>query len=77
MLASNFERLVARKRRLPDTTKQFAYDPQDASAYVLRAVAYTRLGNDQEAQQDIDRAVELGFDRGGLESEIEDLKNKR
>ena len=52
-------------------------DPQDASAYVLRAVAYTRLGHDQEAQQYIDRAVELGFDRGGLESEIEELKNKR
>lgn len=52
-------------------------DPQDASAYMLRAVAYTRFGHDQEAQQYIDRAVELGFDRGGLESEIEELKNKR
>lgn len=52
-------------------------DPQDASAYVLRAVAYTRLGHDQEAQQYIDRAVDLGFDHGGLESEIEELKNKR
>ena len=51
-------------------------DPH-TSAYVLRAVAYTRLGHDQEAQQYIDRAVELGFDRGELESEIEELKNKR
>ncbi len=32
-------------------------------AYVIRAMDYTLMGKDTEAQQDVARAVELGFDR--------------
>jgi hypothetical protein len=44
---------------------------------VNRAIAYTLLSKDKEAQQDVDRAVELGFDRGALESAIEESKKRR
>ena len=42
-----------------------------------RALAYTLLGNAEEAQQDIDRAVELGLDRGLLEGVIEQAMGQR
>lgn len=48
-----------------------------AEAYQERAIAYTRLGNDAEAQGNADRAVELGIDAASLEREIEDAKAKR
>ncbi len=40
-------------------------------------LAYTLLGMDKEAQQDVDRAKELGIDRGKLEVTIEELKGQR
>ena len=52
-------------------------DPQLALAYANRARAFTLLGKDAEAQQDADRAVELGFDRAVVEEEIERLKRER
>ena len=42
-----------------------------------RAVAYTLLGKDKEAQQDVDRAVALGFDRGMLDEATEEFKKER
>jgi len=44
---------------------------------VNRALAYTLLGKDMEAQKDVDRAVGLGFDRGKLDSGIGELKKQR
>jgi tetratricopeptide (TPR) repeat protein len=38
-------------------------DPRFALAYYNRASAYTSLGRTSEAQQDVDRATELGLDR--------------
>ena len=46
-------------------------------AYVNRAVTHTLLGNDNEAQKDADRAVELGFDRANLDNRIEGAKTQR
>ena len=40
-------------------------------------MAQTQLGNDAEAQLDVDKAVELGVDRVELETAIEELKVKR
>jgi len=42
-------------------------DPQAARGYVVRALVYAKLGQVAKSQQDIDRAVELGFDRAQLE----------
>ena len=52
-------------------------DPQLALAYNNRGFVYTLLGMDAEAQQGIERAVELGFDRTLLERTIEELKKQR
>lgn len=42
-----------------------------------RGVAYTLLGRDSEAQQDADRAAELGFDPAVLKRVIEEAKEHR
>ena len=52
-------------------------DSQLALGYVNRALAYTVLGEDKEAQQDVDRAVGLGIDLGILECALEDAKKQR
>lgn len=52
-------------------------DLQNAFAYANRALTYTLLGKDIEAQKDIDRAVELDIDRAELETKIEGFKNLR
>lgn len=46
-------------------------------AYGNRALVYTMLGMDAEAEEDINRAVELGGDRTYLEWEVEKLKEQR
>ena len=45
--------------------------------YASRAMAYTMLGNDAEAQEDIGRAVELGHDPRLLLRAIDELKKQR
>ena len=45
--------------------------------YASRAMAYTMLGNDAEAQEDIGRAVELGHDPRLLLRVIDELKKQR
>jgi Flp pilus assembly protein TadD len=52
-------------------------EPQRALVYVNRAVACTHFGKDNEAQQDGDRAVELGIDRGTADGWIEKAKKQR
>jgi len=52
-------------------------DPDCAICYANRAMAYTMFGMDVEAQQDINRVVELGFDPSVYETEIERLKKQR
>ena len=52
-------------------------DPEDAAAYVSRARGNTLLGRDQQAQQDIIRAVDLGFDPVKLEDIIQGAKSRR
>jgi hypothetical protein len=40
----------------------------------MRALAYTMLNMNTEAQQDFDSAVRLGIDPSSLQAEIEKLK---
>ena len=65
------------KRAIVDLDEAIRLNPQYASAYVSRALAFILLGKDTEAEQDVDRAVELGADHGLLEEEIEELKKQR
>jgi len=51
--------------------------PKYAEAYVNRALAYVFLGMDDDAQYDIERALELGIDRAALEAQIEFIKMMR
>lgn len=46
-------------------------------AYANRALAYTFLGRDTEARNDVGKAVELGADRAELEKEIDEIKSRR
>ena len=48
-----------------------------ADAYANRAAVYALLGGDEEAQQDVDQAVALGFDAALLKQVIEELKKER
>ena len=52
-------------------------NPQLASAFANRAVAYTYLGRDLEAQQDTKRGIELWLDRGILQSAIQKAQRNR
>ena len=46
-------------------------------AYANRARAYTLLGEDAQAQQDVERAVKLGVDRAPLEAAIQVIQQGR
>ena len=48
-----------------------------AGAYRGRALAYTLLGKDPEAQQNADRAIKLGIDATAMGNAIEGMKGKR
>ena len=62
---------------MQDFDEAIRLDPEDAAAYVSRARGNTLLGRDQEAQQDIIRAVDLGFDPVKLEDIIQGAKSRR
>ncbi len=62
---------------MEDYDEAIRLNPQDADAYANRAIAYTLLGKDAEANRDVDRAVELGFNRSVLDSDIERLRRER
>ena len=48
-----------------------------ARAYGGRAVALAHLGMDDQSQQDVDRSVQMGIDRGFLEAMIDAITNVR
>ena len=65
------------QRAIRDYDEAIRLDPQLALVYSNRAIAYTLLGKDKEAQQDVDQAVGLGLDRDRLEGAIEELKKQQ
>jgi tetratricopeptide (TPR) repeat protein len=58
-------------------SKAIELDPQFASAYAYRALAYTGLGNKQQAERDIHKAVELGANADLLREMVEAEKAQR
>ena len=69
--------LGQRKRSVDEYDQIIRRNPQASGAYAGRAVAYIILGKDEEADQDAEKAVELGFDPDILEDAIQDLKRQR
>ena len=49
-------------------------DAEFTDAYVKRGIAHALLGDDENAQRDIDKAVALGADREAIQSELDRLK---
>ena len=64
-------------KAVADFTRALELDPQIPGAYLNRAWAYTLLKRDREAQADIERAVELGIDRGLAQMIVEQGKQLR
>ena len=58
----------------PEDEKKTVYGAGDK--YTFLATGDDTDGNDDEARQDIDRAVGLGFDRGIFEAAIDELKKQ-
>jgi tetratricopeptide (TPR) repeat protein len=52
-------------------------DSDYAIAYANRAVVHTRLGMDAEAEEDVAKAEERGYDIARLKQDIEDVKKAR
>ena len=65
------------ERAIEDSDRAIDLNPKRAESYVTRALAYTLLGNDEQAEHDVDRAVQLGFDRALLEGSVEEFKAQR
>ena len=52
-------------------------DPLDARPYAGRAMAYAFLGNYRDAVREVDRAVELGAERGPLVGAVNEIMIKK
>ena len=52
-------------------------DAEFTDAYAKRGIARALLGEDEDAQEDIDKAVALGADREAIQTEIDRLKAGR
>ena len=52
-------------------------DDKHAPTYASRAIVHTRLGMDGEAEKDVAKAAELGYDTAQLKVDIEAAKNAR
>jgi len=74
---NSYRNLGQTETSIEDYNEAIRLDPQYAPAYAGRAKAQTLLGKDAEAEQDVEKAVELGFDRSSLEEEIQELKSQR
>ena len=51
-------------------------DPTNSEYYAMRAMTHALEGNDDLAVQDIDKAVELGFDNPDVTSSIQKLQEQ-
>ena len=65
------------ERAIKDFGDAITLRPENETAYAGRALALTQLGRDEEAQQDLERAVELGIDRATLTGMVEGLRSER
>lgn len=65
------------QRSLADFDEAVRFDPTLNDAYTRRVMAFTMLNRDPEAQQALERAVEVGVDRAFLKQYIMSLKMVR
>ena len=65
------------QQAIADYSEAIRLSPLDTPAYANRAIAYALLGLDTQAQDDIDRAIEVGADRTVLEEYIDESKRLR
>ncbi len=66
-----------KEKSIKDLDIAILRDLADSYKYGARVQANVLLGLDLEAQQDVDRAVELGLDRDSLQKIIDELKVER
>ena len=55
----------------------FEINPNNATAYARRALAYTKLGQDAHVREDTDRAVDLGVASAAMDRALEEIKQSR
>jgi tetratricopeptide (TPR) repeat protein len=68
------------ERAVQDHDEAIRLDPEHSLAYLNRALAYTYLGKDEEANRDIERAVGLGIGaslEAAAKALIEEAKSTR
>ncbi len=75
--AEAYRKLGQPQRAIEDLEEAIGLKPDLGKAYQSRALAYTLLGKDAEAQQDVDKAGELGVDSASLETAIREIKEQR
>ena len=61
---------------LNDYSEAIRVSTGDGEVYAARAFCYALLGRNEEAQQDVEWAAELGFDRAFLERALEEVKRQ-
>ena len=64
-------------RAVENYNETIRLDPVAGPVYGTRAITLTLIGDDELAEKDIDRAVELGIDRKLLEEAVEAAKQQR
>ena len=71
---------LGRQGNLEDAISEFdeaiGINPQFATAYAIRALSYRLLGMDALAEQDVERAIELGLDRAEVDGLIGQLNDQ-
>ena len=60
-------------RAIEAFSRAIELDPSNSEYYAMRAMTHALEGNNEQAVQDIDKAVELGFDDSDLVSSIRKL----
>ena len=65
------------ERAILDFSAAIRINPEYTEAYSYRGLMYTLIDKDAEAQQDLDRAAQLGADRANLARQADQLKMGR
>ena len=65
------------EKAIEDFDEAIRLDSEAPNPYAVRAMAFTSLANDVQAREDIEKAVELGWDRESLEDTVNKIKATR
>ena len=74
--ALDYYHLGQPQRAIEETNAAIRLNPENSFAYYVQALAYTALGQDQEAELNVARVQELGGDAASLRVAIEALKKQ-